>query len=339
MDIKTLGIDLAKNIFQLHGVNAAGRLELKKTIRRPQLLEFIAKLPVCEIVMEACGGANYWARKFKEHGHVVKLISPQFVKPFVKGNKNDYKDAEAIVEASSRPSMRYVTPKTIEQQDMQSLLRSRQGCIQMRTSLSNQLRGLLGEYGIALSTGHAALRRALPGLFDRQQANELSIFFKELLESQYNMLLVIQQQIDEFDIKINELARTKEVCKRVQQVEGIGPITAVALAATIGDPHDFKNGRHFAAFVGLVPKQHSSGGKDRLLGISKRGDSYLRTLLIHGARAVLLRADKKSDYKSRWVTELKERRGSNRACVALANKNARTVLALLQKNEDYRKVA
>lgn len=339
MDIKTLGVDLAKNIFQLHGVNAAGKLELKKTIRRPQLLEFIAKLPVCEIVMEACGGANYWARKFKEHGHVVKLISPQFVKPFVKGNKNDYKDAEAIVEASSRPSMRYVTPKTIEQQDMQSLLRSRQGCIQMRTSLSNQLRGLLGEYGIALSTGHAALRRALPGLFDRQQANELSIFFKELLESQYNMLLVIQQQIDEFDSKINELAGTKEVCKRVQQVEGIGPITAVALAATIGNPNDFKNGRHFAAFVGLVPKQHSSGGKDRLLGISKRGDSYLRTLLIHGARAVLLRADKKSDYKSRWVTELKERRGSNRACVALANKNARTVLALLQKNEDYRKVA
>lgn len=339
MNIKTLGIDLAKNIFQLHGVNAAGKLELKKTIRRPQLLEFIAKLPVCEIVMEACGGANYWARKFKEHGHVVKLISPQFVKPFVKGNKNDYKDAEAIVEASSRPSMRYVTPKTIEQQDLQSLLRSRQGCIQMRTSLSNQLRGLLGEYGIALSTGHAALRRALPGLFDRQQANELSIFFKELLESQYNMLLVIQQQIDEFDIKINELARTKEVCKRVQQVEGIGPITAVALAATIGNPNDFKNGRHFAAFVGLVPKQHSSGGKDRLLGISKRGDSYLRTLLIHGARAVLLRADKKSDYKSRWVTELKERRGSNRACVALANKNARIVLALLQKNEDYRKIA
>lgn len=339
MDIKTLGIDLAKNIFQLHGVNAIGRLELKKTIKRAQLLEFIAKLPVCEIVMEACGGANYWARKFKEYGHTVKLISPQFVKPFVKGNKNDYKDAEAIVEASSRPSMRYVTPKTIEQQDMQSLLRSRQGCIQMRTSLSNQMRGLLGEYGVALPTGHASLKRELPALFDREQTNELSIFFKELLESQYNMLLVIQQQIDEFDIKINNLAKTKDVCKRIQKVEGIGPITAVALAATIGDPNDFKNGRHFAAFVGLVPKQHSSGGKDRLLGISKRGDGYLRTLLIHGARAVLLRADKKSDRKSRWVTNLKERRGSNRACVALANKNARTVLALLKNNEDYKKAA
>lgn len=339
MDIKTLGIDLAKNIFQLHGVNAAGRLELKKTIKRAELLEFIAQLPVCEIVMEACGGANYWARKFKDYGHKVKLISPQFVKPFVKGNKNDYKDAEAIVEASSRPSMRYVTPKTIGQQDMQSLLRSRQGCIQMRTSLSNQLRGLLGEYGVALPVGHASLRRELPKLFDREQTNELSIFFKELLESQYNMLLMIQQQIDEFDIKINDLAKTKDVCKRVQQVEGIGPITAVALAATIGDPNDFKNGRHFAAFVGLVPKQHSSGGKDRLLGISKRGDGYLRTLLIHGARAVLLRADIKSDRKSRWVTDLKERRGSNRACVALANKNARTVLALLKNNEDYKKAA
>ena len=222
---------------------------------------------------------------------------------------------------------------------MQSLLRSRQGCIQMRTSLSNQLRGLLGEYGVALFTGHAARRRALPELFNREQTNELSIFFKDLLESQYNMLLMIQQQIDEFDIKIKSIAQTKDVCKRVQQVEGIGPITAVALAATIGNPNDFKNGRHFAAFVGLVPKQHSSGGKDRLLGISKRGDAYLRTLLIHGARAVLLRADKKSDYKSRWVTDLKERRGANRACVALANKNARTVLALLQKNEDYKKAS
>lgn len=336
MNITTLGIDLAKNIFQLHGADSRGNAVLKKTLTRNKLAETIANLPKCQIVMEACGGANYWARKFNEYGHNVKLISPQFVKPFVKSNKNDRNDAEAIVEAASRPSMRYVSAKTIEQQDLQSLLRLREGCIEMRTKISNQLRGLLAEYGIAIPQGISHLHKVLPRLFDRSKENELTICSKDMLEMQYNLLITMEQQITTYDAKLKMIAKTNEVCQRVQQVEGIGPITAVALAATISNPNDFKNGRHFAAFIGLVPRQHSSGGRERLLGISKQGDSYLRKLLIHGARSVVLYSGKKMDARSRWVNELKMRAGANRTCVAVANKNARIVLALLKNKEAYR---
>jgi transposase len=336
MNITTLGIDLAKNIFQLHGADQKGNAVLRKTVTRNKLAEVVANLPTCQIVMEACGGANHWARKFNEYGHDVKLISPQFVKPFVKGNKNDRNDAEAIVEAASRPSMRYVSAKTIEQQDLQSLLRLREGCIEMRTKMSNQLRGLLAEYGIVILKGSSHLHKALPKLFDRGKDNALTIAFKELLEMQYNLLLVVEQQIAVYDAKLKMIAKNNEACQRVLQVEGIGPITAVALAATISNPNDFKNGRHFAAFIGLVPRQHSSGGREHLLGISKHGDSYLRQLLIHGARSVILYSGKKTDTRSRWINGLKMRAGANRACVALANKNARIVLALLKNKEVYR---
>lgn len=335
MNITTLGIDLAKEVFQLHGVNPNGAVVLKKKLSRTKLPEFIATLPTCRIVMEACGGANYWARKFKEFGHEVKLISPQFVKPFVKGNKNDGNDAQAIVEAASRPSMRYVSPKTIEQQDMQSLLRVRENTIAMRIQVSNQLRGLLAEYGIVIGKGFSQLRARLPGLFERGQENGLSEGFKELLELQYNLFLMLEEKLGEYDIKLEAVARAQETCRRIQEIEGIGPVTAVALASTIGDPKDFKNGRHFAAFIGLVPRQHSSGGRERLMGISKRGDHYLRKLMIHGARSSLIRANKKTDAKSQWLMNLKHRVGSNRACVALANKNARIVLSMLSKNERY----
>ncbi|MES2204747.1 MAG: IS110 family transposase [Pseudomonadota bacterium] len=337
MNITTLGIDLAKNVFQLHGADQAGKAVLKKTVTRAKLPSIVAQLPACTVVMEACGGANFWARQFTANGHQVKLISPQFVKPFVKGNKNDACDAEAIVEAASRPAMRYVSPKTIEQQDMQSLLRIRESCIAMRIKLSNQLRGLLAEYGIVFDKGINRLRSALPSLFDREKENELTEAFKQLLEMQYQLLISIDEQLSGLDMKLVVLAKTNETCQRVQQVEGIGPITAVALTATVGNPNDFKNGRHFSAFLGLVPKQNSSGGHDRLLGISKRGDSYLRQLFIHGARAVLLRSGKKLDARSRWINGLKERRGMNRATVALANKNARIALALLLNKEDYKK--
>lgn len=334
MDITTLGIDLSKDVFQLHGVDKAGRMLLKRTIKRPKLIEFIANTPPCLIVMEACGSANFWARKFKELGHQVKLISPQFVKPFVKGNKNDYQDAEAIVEAASRPSMRFVSPKSIEQQDMQSLLRIREGSIQLRTKISNQLRGLLAEYGIVIRCGLSRLRSYLANLIDENR--DLTSNFKALLNMQYTMLLNLDDQIKELDRKIEVTAEEHEYSRKVQQVPGIGPVTAVALTATIGNPNDFKNGRHFAAFLGLVPRQHSSGGKERLLGISKRGDSYLRQLLIHGARSVLNRVDKKNDSRSHYFKNLKSRVGMNRASVALANKNARTVLAMLLKNEDFK---
>lgn len=338
MNITTLGIDLAKNIFQLHGADDKGNAVLKKTVTRNKLAETIANLPTCRIVMEACGGANHWARKFVEYGHDVKLISPQFVKPFVKSNKNDRNDAEAIVEAASRPSMRYVSAKTIEQQDLQSLLRLREGCIEMRTKMSNQLRGLLAEYGIAIPKGTSHLHKALPKLFDRGKENELTVALKEMLEMQYHLLVTMEQQITTYEKKLKAIAKTNEACQRVQQVEGIGPITAVALAATISNPNDFKNGRHFAAFIGLVPRQHSSGGRERLLGISKTGDSYLRQLLIHGARSVVLYSGKKTDTRSRWINGLKLRAGANRTCVALANKNARIVLALLKNKDSYRPV-
>jgi transposase len=337
MNITTLGIDLAKTVFQVHGADSNGKTLLKKTLSRHKLLEFIAKSTKCRIVMEACGGANYWARKFSEYGHDVQLISPQFVKPFVKGNKNDRNDSEAIVEAASRPNMRYVSAKTIEQQDMQSLLRLREGCIEIRTKMSNQLRGLIAEYGITIPKGMSHLNKVLPGLFDRESNNdELTHAFKELLEMQYNMLLTLNEQIAKYEVKLKIISKNNEACQRVQEVEGIGPITAVALAATIGNPNDFKNGRHFSAFLGLVPRQHSSGGRDRLLGISKHGDSYLRQLLIHGARSVVLYADKKTNRRSRWINNLKTRAGVNRTCVAVANKNARIVLALLKSNKAYK---
>ena len=336
--LSLVGIDLAKNVFQVHGAGSKGETLLKKTLSRDKLPRFIAKLEKCRIVMEACGGANYWARKFNEYGHEVQLISPQFVKPFVKGNKNDRNDSEAIVEAASRPNMRYVSAKTIEQQDMQSLLRLREGCIETRTKMSNQLRGLLTEYGIVIPKGMSHFQKMLPVLFDRENDNQLTAFFKETLEMQYNLFISVNEQITQYEKNLKMIAKNNDACQRVQEVEGIGPITAVALAATIGNPNDFKNGRHFAAFIGLVPRQHSSGGRERLLGISKHGDSYLRQLLIHGARSVVLYAGKKTNARSRWINELKVRAGVNRTCVAVANKNARIVLALLKNNDCYKPV-
>jgi transposase len=335
MNIKTLGIDLSKHVFQLHGVDTLGKPIFKKKLSREKLPEFMATLSPCEVVMEACGGANFWSREFKKANHEVKLISPQFVKPFVKGNKNDGNDSMAIVEAASRPTMRYVSPKTIEQQDMQSLLRLREGCIKTRIQMSNQIRGLLSEYGIVISQGAFHLHQRVPFCFDRTQENGLSELFKSLLESNYELLKTIEKQITFYDTQIKQLTKQNEACQRVMKIEGIGPITALALVVSAGQTQEFKNGRHFAAFIGLVPKQHSSGARERLLGISKRGDSYLRQLLIHGARSVLQMSSKKTDVRSEWINRLKERRGYNCAAVALANKNARIALALLKTGGNY----
>jgi transposase len=339
MNIKTLGIDLSKHVFQLHGVDEFGKPVLKKKLSREKLSEFICTLPSCEIVMEACGGANFWAREFKKSEHSVKLISPQFVKPFVKGNKNDGNDAMAIVEAASRPSMRYVSPKSIEQQDMQSLLRLREGCIKTRTQMGNQMRGLLAEYGMVIPQKITSLHKAIPMYYDRTLDNGLSELFKGLLEEQYRLFVRLEEQIDAYEKMIKSLVKESNACQKVMQIEGIGPITALALIVSIGDASEFKNGRHFSAFIGLVPKQHSSGARERLLGISKRGDSYLRQLLIHGARTVLLHSGSKTDTRSQWINQLKERRGHNCSAVALANKNARIALALLKTGENYREVA
>jgi transposase len=336
-DVKTLGIDLSKHVFQLHGVDGLGNPLLKKKLSREKLPEFMSTLPCCEVVMEACGGANFWARAFQQAGHQVKLISPQWVKPFVKGNKNDANDSEAIVEANSRPTMRYVAPKTVEQQDMQSLLRLRESCIKGRVQISNQLRGLLTEYGIIIPKGDTHLRKAIPSLCDRTQENGLSALFKELLETQFELFKKLAEQISFYDKKAALLAKGNEACQKVLAIEGVGTLSAIALVVAVGQAKEFKNGRHFSAFLGLVPRQHSSGSRNRLLGISKRGDGYLRELLIHGARSVLLRSGNKTDPRSQWINKLLERRGYNCTATALANKNARIALAVLKSGEAYKK--
>ncbi len=330
MEIKTLGIDIAKRVFQLHGVDERGKTVLKKRLSRDQLLSYIANMPPCLIGMEACGGSNYWAQKFQFYGHEVKLMSPQFVKPYVKTNKNDAADAEAICEAVRRPNMRFVSMKNIEQQDIQALHRYRQRLVQDRTALVNQTRGLLTEYGIIVPQGIGYIRKKLPQILEDTE-NELSGLSREIFGKLYEELCEWDEKIKILDKRITIICQQSEDCQRLAKIAGIGPLTATALVSAIGDVHAFKNGRHLAAWLGLVPRQYSSGNKQVLLGISKRGDRYLRTLLIHGARACISFAKQKSV----WLEDLIKRCGKQKAYVALANKNARIVWALLAKQTDY----
>lgn len=338
MNVTLLGIDSAKNVFQLHGVDDKGNPVLRRKLTRAKFVEFIMNLPPCIIAMEAGSGANYWSRKFKTMGHEVRLISPQFVKPFVKTNKNDRNDAEAICEAASRPSMRYVSPKSIEQQDLQGIHRIRSRLVAQRTALVNQIRGLLAEYGIVIRQGISHVRKRLPEILEDAE-NEISHFGRELFSGLYEELSEIEKTIEKYEVKLKSIFMSNELCQRISKIEGLGVISTTAVIATIGDPKVFKNGRHFSAFLGLVPRQSSSGGKEKLLGISKRGDTYMRTLLINGARSVVKNVDSKEDPRSLWIKSLKERRGINRATVAVANKNARIIWALLAKEEDYKKSA
>lgn len=334
MNIKRVGIDLAKQVFQLHGVDAHEKAVLRKQLRRAQMLDYFKKLPPCLIGMEACSSAHYWGRELQKLGHTVKLMAPQFVKPYVKSNKNDANDAEAICEAVARPTMRFVAIKTIAQQDIQAVHRIRSELVQQRTAKVNQIRGLLAEYGIVVGRRVDVLRNALPLLLEDAE-NGLTIDFRTLLEGLQQDLIKLDERVDEMDKKIKLLANSNEEAKRLQQIPGIGPITATALVCAIGDGKQFKRGRDMAAWLGLTPRQQSSGGKDRLLGISKRGDAYLRTLLIHGARSVLKVAGQKDDPRSRWLQNLCDRRNKNIAAVALANKNARIVWALLTQKTDF----
>jgi transposase len=334
MNIKRIGIDLAKQVFQVHGVDAQEKAVLRKQLRRAQMLDYFQKLPPCLIGMEACSSAHYWGRELQKLGHTVKLMAPQFVKPYVKSNKNDANDAEAICEAVARPTMRFVAIKTIAQQDIQAIHRIRSELIHQRTAKVNQIRGLLGEYGLVVGRRVDVLRTALPLLLEDAE-NGLTIDFRVLLEGLQQDLIKLDERVDELDKKIKLLANSNTEAKRLLQIPGIGPMTATALVCAIGDGKQFKRGRDLAAWLGLTPRQHSSGGKDRLLGISKRGDAYLRTLLIHGARAVLRVSGEKDDLRSRWLQSLCSRRNKNIAAVALANKNARIVWALLTKKTDF----
>jgi transposase len=298
------------------------------------LIEAITKLNPRTVVMEACASAHHWARHLQSMGIVVRLISPQYVAPFVKTNKNDRNDAEAIVEAASRPTMRFVSVKSIEQQDMQALHRVRQLLVQQRTALINQVRGVLAERGIAIAQSPASFHRAMPEVLAGENF-ELTQFCRGLLVELLEHLAAMEARIDACNAKVKTFMTTSPLCKKICAIDGVGPITATAIVAAVGNASEFKNGRHLAAWVGLVPRQYSSGGKQRLYGISKRGDTYLRTLLIHGARSMLRYASKKTDAQSKWIRELIERRGYNRAAVAMANKNARIIQALLSSNEVY----
>jgi transposase len=334
MNIKRIGIDLAKQVFQVHGVDGQEKAVLRQKLARAKMLTYFQKLPPCLIGMEACSSAHYWGRELQKMGHTVKLMAPQFVKPYVKSNKNDANDAEAICEAVARPTMRFVAIKSIAQQDIQAVHRIRSELVQHRTAKVNQIRGLLGEYGLVVGQRIDVLRKALPLILE-DAGNGLTVDFRTLLEGLQQDLITLDQRVDDMDKKIKLLASSNEDAKRLQQIPGIGPITATALICAIGDGKQFKRGRDLAAWLGLTPKQHSSGGKDHLLGISKRGDAYLRTLLIHGARAVLRVAGNKEDPRSRWIQSLCGRRNKNIAAVALANKNARIVWALLTKKTDF----
>jgi len=334
MTISILGIDIAKSTFQLHGADYSGRAVLKKRLPRHKLVAFVVNLPPCVIVMESCGGANYWARVFQRSDHTVKLISPQFVKPFVKTNKNDANDAEAIVEAASRPSMNFVPIKQVEQQDIQSIHRIRTRIVKNRTALINEIRGLCLEYGVVLTPGAARVKSSLCAVIAASD-NELTPSSREFMRDLYNELVDVEGRLKRLDAKIRQLCRQNERCKRILKVPGVGELTATAIVAAIPNPKEFRNGRHMSAWLGLVPRQSSSGDKRILLGISKRGDRYLRTLLIHGARAVLSHCkDSDNDY-SRWVARKKATLSHNKAAVALANKNARIIWSMLNTGEEF----
>src|SRR5262252_2709339 len=333
-NLSVVGIDLAKRVFHVAGMDETGKIVLRKRLTREALLPFIARLPPVVIGMEACGGAHYWGRRFREHGHTVKLIAPQFVKPYVKSNKNDPADAEAICEAVTRPTMRFVPIKEVDQQDLQSLHRARERVVKARTALVNEIRGLLAEYGIVLPQSVTKFRQTFTQTLETERA-KLTPLSAELFAQLYDEFGVLEKRLTSYTDKIAAIGAAHPVCQRLMTIPGIGPLTATALVAAVSNASAFKNGRQFAAWIGLVPRQHSTGGKPRLLGMSKRGDVYLRTLFVHGARATLRWLRLKTDRRSTWLRGLMDRRGKNKAAVALANKNARIAWVLLTTDQVY----
>jgi transposase len=333
-EMHVLGIDIAKRLFHAVGMDERGQIVYRKRLSRHDLMPFIAKRPPVRIGIEACGGAHYWARRFREHGHEVKLMAPQFVKPYVKSNKTDSRDAEAIAEAVTRPTMRFVPIKDVDQQDIQALHRVRERLIGERTALVNEVHGLMHEYGIVMPKGVAKFRQAVVGKLEAEK-DKLTPMSQEMFWKLVEEFVALEEQLAYYQAKLEALATTHPECQRLMTIPGIGPLTATALVAAVSDASAFKNGRQFAAWLGLVPRQHSTGGKERLLGISKRGDSYLRKLLVHGARTTIRWVGRKTDRRSQWIRQLVERRGKNRTAVAVANKNARIVWALLTSHQDY----
>jgi len=338
-EISVIGLDLAKDVFQVHGIDSDGAVVVRKQLRRSQMKQFFLRLQPCLIGMEACAGAHYWSRTLSEIGHSVRMMAPAFVKPYLKSNKNDRNDAEAICEAVQRPSMRFVTPKYPQQQSVLHLHHSRELLIRQRVAIGNHIRGVLQEYGIALPLGVKVIGQQLPDLLEDGE-NDLpntTRYLLSVLKEQHDQLIEKAGQLED---ELKAWHNNSEVSQRLETIPGIGLITATALSATVGNGSDFKNGRQLSAYLGLVPRQSSSGGKPRLLGISKRGDGYLRKLLIHGARSVIryIRSRIKAGQPggNPWVEKLLERCHPNEAAVALANKSARVAWAMLVRSENYR---
>lgn len=334
MNITRAGLDLAKNIIQIHAVDQSERVVCQKPVKRDRLLAFFRDLPPCLIGMEACAGAHHWARELMRLGHNVRLMAAKHVKPYLQGQKNDANDAAAICEAVGRKVMRFVQVKSIMQQDLQALHRMRSEQVCHRTAKINQVRGLLAEYGIVLMQGSRQVRAAIPRLLEDAE-NGLSHHFRALLLGLYEDLVYLDKRIQELDRQLREQNKQNEAIKRLQTIPGVGPITASALVAAAGTALQFKNGRQMSAWLGLTPKQHSSGGQTRLLGMHKCGDSYLRNLFIQGANTVQRHAKQKIDNHSQWLNEISKRRHRNIAVVALANKTARTAWAILTKQTTF----
>jgi transposase len=336
MKLIRVGVDLAKDVFQLHGVDRSEKTVWRRRLRRDDWIKVLRERVEadCEIGMEACAGAHHWARTLQRLGYRVKLIAPQFVKPYVKSNKNDAADAEAICEAMSRPGMRFVPVKSVEQQDTQAMHRVRSELLEQRTAKANQIRSLVAEHGLVAPRELVQLRLALPRWLEDQE-NGLSPTFRRLLEGLRTDLALLDERMKELDREIEQVAQRDTTAKRLMELRGVGPLTATALVAAVGDARQFANGRQMSAALGLTPRQHSSGGRERLLGISKRGDAYLRTLLIHGARSVIRTAASKDDRLSQWVTRLAARSHINVAAAALANKTTRMAWAMLSRGTNY----
>ena len=334
MNTAILGIDLAKHVFQLHGIDPHGRTTIQKKLTRAQLAPVIEALPPCIVAMEACSSSHHWGRKFQGFGHTVKLIPPQYVKPFVKTNKNDSADAEAIAEAAGRPSMRTVEVKSLLQQDIQVLHRSRERIVSAKTSLLNSIRGLCSEYGMIAPKGCSWLGRDLP-----RTRVQLESIGSAMLMSVFERTLAEFSRLEEeqrfYDLQLKRIAEAHPVAQRLMKIPGVGVLCATAMLSAVHDPGSFKNGRHFAAFLGLVPRQHSSGGKQKLLGISKRGNQYLRRILVSGAQSILRLSSRRTDRLALWVTQLRKRKTWNVTAVALANKNARIIWHLLRYDVEY----
>jgi transposase len=335
MNFTRCGLDIAKRVFQVHGVNEQGVVQARRNLPRGKVLGFFAQLPPCLIGIEACGAAHYWARALGKLGHTVKIMAAQFVIPYRRSGKNDANDAEAICEAVGRPNMHFVAVKSPEQQALLTVHRARSLMVGQRTAVANQMRGLLGEFGIVVPQGIARLRAQLPQILEDAE-NGLPDLGREVLAGLLSHFRQLSEHIEAYERQVRSLAQHSEAARRLMQIESIGALTATAIVAQMGDPQVFKNGRSYAASLGLIPRQNSSGGTTRLGPITKRGDRYVRMLLVQGARAYLRWVEKATDAKADWVRRLRQRRHANVAAVALAAKHARIAWALLAHRTEYR---